>query len=152
MFKTIYTSNRVYSKEVWKTTARVSTDQVNGLIIRLDPLFWDNRAVCFIPTHPSRYKANSLHVLALAPTHNPLDEHHPILLSIFLAQTEAFQEAPDEARTALEAAGISGVQPRFQFPGMTFLDNKQTNSFFYKYLTPWILKSLIALNEHELLT
>jgi len=92
--------------------------------------------------------------LAAAQSHNPLGEHHPILLSNFLAQTEALMKGktPGEARAELEAAGISGAQLEMLVPAKTFSGNRPTNSFLYPKLTPEVLGALIALYEHKIFT
>jgi glucose-6-phosphate isomerase len=92
--------------------------------------------------------------LAAANSHNPLGDHHPILVSNFLAQTEALMrgKTPAEARAELEAAGFSGVQLELLVPAKTFPGNKPTNSFFYPKLTPQVLGRLIACYEHKIFT
>jgi glucose-6-phosphate isomerase len=92
--------------------------------------------------------------LAAVQSHNPLGEHHPILLSNYLAQTEALMKGktPDEARAELEAAGVSGAKLEMLIPAITFAGNKPTNSFFYPKLTPEVLGALIALYEHKIFT
>ncbi|OGO34722.1 MAG: glucose-6-phosphate isomerase [Chloroflexi bacterium RBG_16_54_18] len=92
--------------------------------------------------------------LAAAESHNPLGEHHPILLSNFLAQSEALMKGKtaDEARAELEAAGVSTEQLELLVPAKTFPGNKPTNSFFYRKLTPEILGTLIAFYEHKIFT
>ncbi len=92
--------------------------------------------------------------LAAAQSHNPRGDHHPILLSNYLAQTEALMKGktPDEARAELEAQGMSGTELEALVPHKTFPGNRPTNSFLYPKLTPGILGSLIALYEHKILT
>ena len=92
--------------------------------------------------------------LAAAHSHNPLGEHHSILLSNYLAQTEALMKGktPEEARLELEAQGVSGTQLEVLIPAKTFPGNKPTNSFFYPRLTPEVLGSLIAFYEHKIFT
>jgi len=92
--------------------------------------------------------------LAAAQSQNPLGEHHPMLLSNYLAQTEALMKGktPEEARVELVAQGISGAQLEMLIPAKTFRGNKPTNSFFYPKLTPDVLGSLIALYEHKIFT
>jgi glucose-6-phosphate isomerase len=92
--------------------------------------------------------------LAAARSHNPLGEHHSILLSNFLAQTEALMKGKtaDEARAELVAEGHAGEQLEKLVPAKTFPGNKPTNSFLYPKLTPEILGSLIALYEHKIFT
>ena len=92
--------------------------------------------------------------LAAAQSQNPLGDHHPILLSNFLAQTEALMKGKtaEEARLELEAAGLSGESLENLVPAKTFPGNRPTNSFLYPKLTPEILGSLIALYEHKIFT
>jgi len=92
--------------------------------------------------------------LAAVESQNPLGEHQPILLSNYLAQTEALMKGktPAEARAELEAAGISGEQLALLTAAKTFPGNKPTNSFFYPKLTPETLGMLIALYEHKIFT
>jgi glucose-6-phosphate isomerase len=92
--------------------------------------------------------------LAAAQSHNPLGEHHSILISNFLAQTEALMKGktPAEVRAELEADGIGGAELEKLIPAKTFSGNRPTNSFFYPKLTPEILGSLIALYEHKIFT
>ena len=92
--------------------------------------------------------------LVAAQSHNPLGEHHPILLSNYLAQTEALMKGktPDEAREELMAAGITGDRLELLVPSKTFPGNVPTSSFLYKKLTPEVLGMLIALYEHKIFT
>ena len=92
--------------------------------------------------------------LAAAQSHNPLGEHHPILLSNFLAQTEALMKGRtmQEARAELMAQGYSGEQLELLAAAKTFPGNKPTNSFFYPKLTPFVLGMLIAFYEHKIFT
>jgi len=92
--------------------------------------------------------------LAAANSYNPLGEHHPILISNFLAQTEALMKGKtvDEARSELEAAGYSGDALDELAAAKTFSGNRPTNSFFYPKLTPRVLGALIALYEHKIFT
>ncbi len=92
--------------------------------------------------------------LAAAQSQNPLGEHHLILLSNFLAQTEALMKGKteDEARSELIAKGFSGAQLESLVPAKTFPGNRPTNSFIYPKLTPKVLGSLIALYEHKIFT
>jgi glucose-6-phosphate isomerase len=92
--------------------------------------------------------------LAAANSQNPLGEHHPILLSNYLAQTEALMKGktPQEARAELEKEGYSGSQLELLMQAKTFPGNRPTNSFLYPKLTPRTLGSLIALYEHKIFT
>jgi len=92
--------------------------------------------------------------LAAASSHNPLGEHHPILLSNYLAQTEALMKGrtPEKARAELVAEGYTGEKLERLVVAKTFPGNRPTNSFLYPKLTPQIFGSLIALYEHKIFT
>ncbi len=90
--------------------------------------------------------------IAAARSHNPLGQHHEILLSNFFAQTEALMRGrtEDEARRELAAAGLSGEALERLVPHKVFPGNRPTNSILYRQLTPRTLGSLIALYEHKI--
>ncbi|KAA3664095.1 MAG: glucose-6-phosphate isomerase [Chloroflexi bacterium] len=92
--------------------------------------------------------------LAHAQSHNPMGQHHAILLSNFLAQTEALMKGRTtaEARAEIAAQGISGAQLDMLAQAKTFPGNKPTNSILVKKLTPETLGMLIALYEHKIFT
>lgn len=85
-------------------------------------------------------------------THNPVANHHAILLSNFFAQTEALMlgKTEEEARAELQAQGLSGEKLEKLLPHKTFAGNKPTNSILFQRLTPKALGSLIALYEHKI--
>ncbi len=90
--------------------------------------------------------------LAPMESHNPLGDHHAILLSNFFAQTEALMKGKTEAeaRTELEAAGLKGAELEALLPHKLFAGNKPTNSILFRKLTPRTLGSLIAMYEHKI--
>lgn len=90
--------------------------------------------------------------LAAMESHNPIGEHHTILLSNFFAQTEALMKGKTEAeaRTELEAAGLRGAELEALLPHKMFAGNKPTNSILFRKLTPRSLGSLIAMYEHKI--
>lgn len=90
--------------------------------------------------------------IAPIETHNPVGEHHQILLSNFFAQTEALMRGKtrDEARTELQAPGMSGDALEKLLPHKAFEGNRPTNSILFKKLIPRTLGSLIALYEHKI--
>ena len=92
--------------------------------------------------------------LAAVESFNPIGDHHPILLSNFLAQTEALMSGrtAEEVRAELIKEGFSGKQLEILTAAKTFPGNRPTNSFLYKKLTPEVLGSLIALYEHKFFT
>ena len=92
--------------------------------------------------------------IAPAISHNPLGDHHKMLLSNFFAQTEALMngKTTDEARAELEADGKSQEEIDFLAPFKVFEGNRPTNSILVKKITPRVLGSLIALYEHKIFT
>ncbi len=85
-------------------------------------------------------------------THNPIGEHHAILLSNFFAQPEALMKGKTtaEARVELEAAGLRGEELEKLLPHKVFAGNKPTNSFILQKITPKTLGALTALYEHKI--
>ena len=90
--------------------------------------------------------------LAPMETHNPLGNHHAILLSNFFAQTQALMrgKTEEEARAELVAGGLSGVELEKLLPHKVFPGNKPTNSLLFRKLDPHTLGALIALYEHKI--
>ncbi len=90
--------------------------------------------------------------LAAAQSHNPLGEHHTILLSNYFAQTEALMmgRPADEVRAELTSQGVTGEHLEHLTASKTFTGNRPTNSFLYAKLTPEILGTLIAFYEHKI--
>jgi glucose-6-phosphate isomerase len=92
--------------------------------------------------------------LAPIETHNPLGEHHVLLLSNFFAQPEALMKGktPEEVRTELQGSGMSAEAIEKLVPHKTFAGNRPTNSILFRKLTPRTLGMLIALYEHKIFT
>ena len=90
--------------------------------------------------------------LAAATSHNPIGEHHQILLSNFFAQTEALLngKTKDEVRAELKKDGKSDKEIQKLWPHKIFKGNRPTNSILFKKLTPRVLGSLIAMYEHKI--
>ena len=89
----------------------------------------------------------------LAPmhSHNPLGEHHAILLANCFAQTEALMlgKTAEEARAELDAQGYSGDKLEVLLPHKVFAGNKPSNTLLFDRLDPHTLGMLIALYEHK---
>ena len=89
----------------------------------------------------------------LAPinSHNPLGDHHTLLLANCLAQTEALMKGKTEAeaRTELEGEGLSGNALEALLPHKVFPGNHPTNTILFDKLDPHTLGALIALYEHK---
>ncbi len=90
--------------------------------------------------------------LAPAISHNPIGEHHQILLSNFFAQTEALLngKTQEEVYKELKKEGKSDKEIQKLWPHKIFEGNRPTNSIFFKQLTPGVLGSLIAMYEHKI--
>jgi glucose-6-phosphate isomerase len=90
--------------------------------------------------------------LAPMQTHNPISDHHTILLSNFFAQTEALMRGKTdaEARQELRSSGAPGTDLEHLLPHKVFHGNRPTNSILFKKLTPRTLGSLIAMYEHKI--
>jgi glucose-6-phosphate isomerase len=90
--------------------------------------------------------------LAPAVSHNPIGEHHNILLSNFFAQTEALMNGKtrEEVIVELKKTGKTESEIERLTPHKVFKGNKPTNSILFKKLTPRVLGSLIAMYEHKI--
>jgi glucose-6-phosphate isomerase len=90
--------------------------------------------------------------IAPAISHNPIGEHHAILLSNFFAQTEALMrgKTEEEAAAELRASGRGEEETRKLAPYKAFKGNRPSNSILIKKLTPRALGSLIAMYEHKI--
>ena len=88
--------------------------------------------------------------IAPAISHNPIGEHHPILLSNFFAQTEALMNGKNKQEVAEELKEMDKIKMEKLIPFKVFEGNRPTNSFLLKKITPYSLGSLIALYEHKI--
>ena len=89
--------------------------------------------------------------LAAATSHNPLGDHHLLLLSNVLAQPEALMrgKTADEVRAELTKAGMAPDEIERQLPHRVFAGNRPSNTLLYKSLDPHTLGMLVALYEHK---
>jgi glucose-6-phosphate isomerase len=90
--------------------------------------------------------------LAPAISHNPIGDHHSILLSNFFAQTEALMngKTKEEVIGELRREGRADEEIRRLWPYRIFEGNRPTNSVLFQRLTPRVLGSLIAMYEHKI--
>ncbi|MBN2318351.1 MAG: glucose-6-phosphate isomerase [Acidobacteria bacterium] len=90
--------------------------------------------------------------LAPVVSHNPIGEHHRILLSNFFAQTEALMNGKtlEEATAELRKEGKTDEDIERLAPHKVFEGNRPTNSILFRKLTPRTLGSLIAMYEHKI--
>ena len=90
--------------------------------------------------------------IAAAQSHHNLGDHHELLISNYIAQTEALMlgKTFEDAKIELEAQGVQGERLEELAAAKTFKGNRPSNSILYKKLTPETLGSLIALYEHKI--
>jgi glucose-6-phosphate isomerase len=90
--------------------------------------------------------------LAPAISHNPIGEHHTILLSNFFAQTEALLQGKTkrEVIQELKKEGKTKEETQELYTYRVFEGNRPTNSILFNKLTPRTLGSLIAMYEHKI--
>jgi glucose-6-phosphate isomerase len=90
--------------------------------------------------------------LAPAVSHNPIGDHHEILLSNFFAQTEALLngKTKEEVIAELRQEGKSEEEIEKLCPYKVFQGNRPTNSILFRKLTPRTLGRLIAMYEHKI--
>ena len=89
--------------------------------------------------------------LAPITSHNPMGEHHAMLLSNCFAQTEALMlgKTGEEVRAELSAQGLSDAAQEAMLPYKVFPGNHPTNTLLFDQLDPHTLGMLIALYEHK---
>jgi glucose-6-phosphate isomerase len=90
--------------------------------------------------------------IAPAICHNPVGEHHQILLSNFFAQTEALMKGKTKKEVAeeLKRSGMGEEEMGKLLPHKIFKGNRPTNSILVKKITPRSLGNLIAMYEHKI--
>ncbi len=87
-------------------------------------------------------------------SHNPIDDHHAMLVANCFAQAEALMtgNTDNEVRAELESTGITAGRIYALAPHKTFPGNRPSNMLAFEKLTPSVLGSLIALYEHKIFT
>jgi glucose-6-phosphate isomerase len=87
-----------------------------------------------------------------ARSHNPVGEHHTLLLSNVFAQAEALMKGKtaDEARAELTSSGLSGDALETLVPHKVFEGNRPSTTILIRSITPRALGSLIAMYEHKI--
>lgn len=89
----------------------------------------------------------------LAPlnSHNPLGNHHDMLLANCFAQSEALMLGKNtaEVRAELEKQGLSKDQQEALLPYKIFPGNRPSNTILFDRLDPYTLGRIIALYEHK---
>jgi glucose-6-phosphate isomerase len=100
--------------------------------------------------------------LAAGQSQNPMGPHQDLLISNYLAQTEALMRGRTEAEALAEVTAENNKRPPEKrlsseqlarlAAAKTFPGNRPTNSFLYPKLTPRTLGGLIAMFEHKIFT
>ncbi len=90
--------------------------------------------------------------IAPAKSHNPIGNHHQLLLSNFFAQTEALMngKSGEEVVRELAASGMEAGEIEKLKAFKVFEGNRPTNSILVRLITPYTLGSLIAMYEHKI--
>ena len=90
--------------------------------------------------------------IAPLKSHDGVGDHHHILLSNFLAQTEALMKgkAASEVRAELSEMGAGARNPDDLLAHKVLPGNRPTNSILVPQITPRVLGMLIALYEHKI--
>ena len=91
-------------------------------------------------------------LVAANPSDPNYDHHHRMLVANCLAQSQALMrgKSEEEARSELEAKGLTPEAIERLLPYKIFNGNRPSNTLIYKKMTPYILGSLIALYEHKI--
>jgi glucose-6-phosphate isomerase len=88
-------------------------------------------------------------------SHNPIGDHHRLLLANFFAQTEAMMRGKSKSEVCAEIEGelsmknIAAESSKKIIPHKVFSGDRPTTSILFKQLDPKTLGSLIALYEHK---
>ncbi|NBB83145.1 MAG: glucose-6-phosphate isomerase [Alphaproteobacteria bacterium] len=92
--------------------------------------------------------------IAPVKSHNPLGEHHAMLLANCIAQSEALMRGRtrEEAQQEMRAAGASAEEAERLAPHRQFDGNRPTSTILMERVTPHSLGALIALYEHKIFT
>jgi glucose-6-phosphate isomerase len=85
-------------------------------------------------------------------SHNPVGDHHRLLLSNVFAQAEALMKGKtaDEVRSELVSAGMKGEALERLLPHKVFEGNRPSTTILVKKITPRSLGELIAMYEHKI--
>ena len=85
--------------------------------------------------------------ITAAQSHHEQEECHDLLISNFLAQTEALMKGKTEEEVK---ADLGDHASKLLVAAKVFSGNRPTNSFIFKKLCPFSLGRLIALYEHKI--
>ena len=87
-------------------------------------------------------------------THDPIGDHHRLLVANCIAQTEALMrgKTEDEARAELSQQGLSADAIARLAPHKVFPGNRPSTTIMYRKLGPRTLGMLLAMYEHRVFT
>jgi glucose-6-phosphate isomerase len=90
--------------------------------------------------------------IAPLASHNPVGDHHVLLLSNVFAQGEALMKGKtaDEVRSELLSAGLKGEALERLLPHKVFEGNRPSTTILVHKITPRSLGRLIAMYEHKI--
>ena len=90
--------------------------------------------------------------IAPLESHNPVGNHHALLLSNVFAQAEALMKGKTagEVRGELEGAGMKGEALDRLLPHKVFEGNRPSTTILVQKITPRSLGELIAMYEHKI--
>ena len=90
--------------------------------------------------------------IAPLTSHNPVGDHHALLLSNVFAQAEALMKGktPGEVRAELVAAGMGGEALERLLPHKVFEGNRPSTTILVHKITPRSLGALVAMYEHKI--
>ncbi|CAD2219233.1 glucose-6-phosphate isomerase [Angomonas deanei] len=91
--------------------------------------------------------------IGIINTMNRTGDHHRILMSNFLAQTEALMvgKTQEEVRNEMIKANVAPDEAQSLIPHKTFTGNRPSNSILVNKLTPRALGALVAMYEHKVM-
>jgi glucose-6-phosphate isomerase len=89
--------------------------------------------------------------LVAAESHNPIGEHHELLLANCFAQSEALAmgKTEDQVRAELGAQGLTSDALERLVPHKIFPGNRPSTTMLYPKLDPTTLGMVLALYEHK---
>ncbi len=92
--------------------------------------------------------------IAPLESHNPIGDHHRVLLANCFAQSEALMrgKTEEQARAELAAKGLSEERIDAQAPHKVFSGNRPSNTILVDKITPRTLGKLVAMYEHKIFT
>lgn len=131
-------------------SAHVITDYATGPVIWGEP--GTNGQHAFYQLIHQGTRLVPCDFIAPIETHNPIGNHHAILLANFFAQPEALMrgKTPEEAAAELAGQNLPKERAAELAQHKSFPGNRPTSSIVVQKITPRTLGSLIAMYEHKI--